>query len=293
MYLHNLYNCLKSNYYCVLHHDTYEALVLYTKNECTTVRVMAKAVLSKLVPSLGLSTSLSSSEANALACYLVIRFTLSNSEEKVFDIVYEFLLTNENYEMLCSAVQEIIENPEAENAEIGNTENENAENETENTETENSAAKLISVIITNGSITSNATESVVRGLVSVKISEAGFQKIIQDLRQAIPSHNLSEIRRLIHILLNLAADPQNRLILTQQGALEALEDICSEIGGMEEQLAAKAISLLMETNLLHDFNTPTGMFTMYISCAKSKLKLSKYCKQNVPLIRYPFMIACS
>ena len=33
-----------------------------------------------------------------------------------------------------------------------------------------------------------------------------------------------------------------------------------EIEGMEEQLAAKAISLLMETKLLHDKDVPVGMF---------------------------------
>ena len=259
MYLHNLYNCLKSNYYCVLHHDTYKTLIKYTENQCTTVRVMAKAVLSKLVPGLCLSISLSSGEANALASYLVMQFTLLNSDESALDMVYEFLLTNENYKILCSAVKEMMENPtdaETENVET-ETENEDTETETENAETENAVAKLVWVIVTNDAITSNTTESVVRSLVSVKCNEVGLQAIIQDLQQVIASHDLPAIRRLIHILINLATDPQNCLILSNQGALDALEGIM-EIGGMEEQLAAKAISLLMGTNPLHDINTPTG-----------------------------------
>ena len=301
IYLHILYNCLESDYYCVLHHGTYEALVMHTNNECAIVRVMAKAVLNKLLPDSCLSVSLSSDEASALIHHLVIQLThlllsqYKNSAEKelsILNILGEFLLTNENYQVLCSAAEEIMENstsPDSENAETGNTEidftgtlnteTENAEAKTESdtktdhtkpkkaetgcTETEIAAAKLIWIIVTNGAITSNANESVFEGLSSLKQKDARFHKIILDLQQAIALHNHSLIRRLVHILINLATDPQNRLILTNEGVLDALEKVM-EIGGMEEQLAAKAISLIMETKLLPDVSTPAGMLTMNI-----------------------------
>ena len=290
MYLHILYNCLKAEYYCVLHHGTYEALVMYTNNECATVQVMAKAVLNKLLPGSCLCMALSSEEAGALIHHLVMQLThlLPRYRNSALDTLDEFLLTNENYKVLCSAAEEIMENstsPESENAETdftetGNTETEKAKDKaTENestesesteteircTETENAAAKLIWIIVTNGAITSNTNESVVEDLISLKQKETGFHKIILDLQQAVASCNHSVVRRLVHILIILAADPQNRLILTNEVALGALEEVM-EFGGTEEQLAAKAISLIMETKLLtlHDVKTPLGMLVRNI-----------------------------
>lgn len=285
MYLHILYNCLKADYYCVLHHGTYEALVMYTNNECATVQVMAKAVLKKLLPGSCLCMALSSEEAGALIHHLVMQLThlLPRYRNSALDILDEFLLTNENYKVLCSAAEEIMENntnPESENAETdftetGNTETENAKDKaTENksteteiscSETENAAAKLISIIATNGAITSNTNESVVEDLISLKQKEAGFHKIVLDLQQAVALRNHSVVRRLVHILIILAADPQNRLILTNEVALGALEEVM-EFGGTEEQLAAKAISLIMETKTLtlHDVKTPLGMLVRNI-----------------------------
>ena len=280
MYLHILYNCLKTDYYCVLHHGTYEALVMYTNNECATVQVMAKAVLKKLLPGSCLCMALSSEEAGALIHHLVMQLThlLPRYRNSALDILDEFLLTNENYKALCSAAEEIMENstnPESENAETVNAETENAKDKaTENksteteiscSETENAAAKLISIIATNGAITSNTNESVVEDLISLKQKEAGFHKIVLDLQQAVALRNHSVVRRLVHILIILAADPQNRLILTNEVALGALEEV-TEFGGMEEQLAAKAISLIMETKLLtlHDVKTPLGMLVRNI-----------------------------
>jgi len=285
MYLHILYNCLKADYYCVLHHGTYEALVMYTNNECATVQVMAKAVLNKLLPGSCLCMALSSEEAGALIHHLVMQLThlLPRYRNSALDILDEFLLTNENYKVLCSAAEEIMENntnPESENAETdftetGNTETENAKDKaTENksteteiscSETENAAAKLISIIATNGAITSNTNESVVEDLISLKQKEAGFHKIVLDLQQAVALRNHSVVRRLVHILIILAADPQNRLILTNEVALGALKEVM-EFGGTEEQLAAKAISLIMETKTLtlHDVKTPLGMLVRNI-----------------------------
>ena len=308
MYLRILYNCLKSDYYCVLHHGTYKALVMYTNNECATVQVMAKAVLSKLLPGLCLSMSLSSDEASALIHHLVMQLTHLLPQYKNFalDMLDEFSLTDENYQVLQLAAEEMMENsisPESENTETGNTEIEftgsvNTETETKKTEsestktdhtkakkaetgcseTENAAAKLMWIIVTNGAITSNTNESVVdsEDLISLKQKEARFHKIILDLQQAIASHNHSVIRRLVHILTNLATDPQNRLVLTNEGVLDALEKVM-EIGEMEEQLAAKAISLIMETKLLQDVSTPAGMLTMNIQTSiQSKVQIYFY-----------------
>ena len=275
IYLHILYNYLESDYYCVLHHGTYKALVMYTNNECAIVRVMAKAVLNKLLPGSCLSVSLSSDEASALIHHLVIQLThlllsqYKNSAEKelsILNILGEFVLTNENYQVLCSAAEKIIENstsPVSENTGTGNTETENAKakkTETGCTETENAATKLMWIIANYGTTTSHTNESVLE-LISRKQKGAGFHKIVLDLQQAIASRNDSVIRKLVHILINLAAHPENRLILTNEGAVDALREIVTEIEGMEGQLAARAISLIME---LHDVNTPAGMITMVL-----------------------------
>ena len=315
MYLRILYNCLRSDYYCVLHHGTYKALVMYTNNECATVRVMAKAVLNKLLPGLCLAMSLSSDEASALIHHLVMQLThllskYRNSAENELSILNEFLLTNENYQVLQLAAEEIMENstsPDSENAETGNTETgtteteftgtlntetENAEskktesediktdhtipNKTETgcTEAENAAAKLMWIVATNGAITSNTNGSVVEDPISLKQKQAGFHKIILDLQQATALHNHSVIRRLVHVLINLATDPQNRLVLTYEGVLDALEKVM-EIGGMEEQLAAKAISLIMDTKLLQDVSTLAGMLPFIYNQA-SNLKYNRH-----------------
>lgn len=140
MYFHLLYYCL-NNDYCVLHPCVYNALESYTENNCSTIQVMAKAILNKIQPNLCYIISMTLDEANSLIHMIQFACLLpqyGNSADKAHSILRGFLLNPINYKALCSATEKMME-------------------ESNSKETEDLAAELIWIIGTTD--TASGTDS--------------------------------------------------------------------------------------------------------------------------------------